>query len=108
MFLQGAVEAIIEVKHNRSQFSKVLEDIDFLGRQRRQGGASIRGFLIYASVSERPAQFTDPFGAAPGHRVITSPLGTRYKVRRVCRATSRIPSRNEGAFGHYAVLLEVI
>ena len=105
-FPPASVEAIIEVKHNRSQFAKVWEDIDRLGQQRKLSKARIRCFLIYASVAKRP-RFTDDSGAATS-RIATSPCGTRYKIRRVCRATSRIPSKNPDASGHYAILIEVI
>lgn len=104
----GAVEALIEVKHNRSQIAKVWEDIDFLGEQ-RAFSPGIRAFLIYASVGKRPTHFTDDTGAAPsGARIQQTTNGTRYKIRRVCRATSRIPQTNTLASGHYALMIEVI
>jgi hypothetical protein len=106
-FAPGAVEAVVEVKHSRSQHSKVLDDIDLLGDLRRFSGAAIRGFLLYAAVNKRP-RFTDILGAGNGTIVESTPKGTRYKVRRVCRATQRVPFRNQSAIGHYVVLIEVV
>jgi hypothetical protein len=103
----GDVEVIIEIKHNRSRKALVWEDINFLGARRKKTKA-IRAFLIYASLNERPDDFTSPDGAAIKPRTKYTPGGkTAYRVRRVCRAISRIPSRNKMAIGHYAVLIEV-
>ena len=105
----GAIEALIEVKHSRSQISRVWEDIDFLAEQRTFSGSTIRGFLIYASLGKRPTHFTNEKGAAPpGARLQHTPNGSRYKIRRVCRATARIPKDNIGAAGHYALMIEVV
>jgi len=106
-FTAGVVEAIIEVKHSRSQYSKVIEDIDLLGNLRVKSAAAIRGFLLYVSINKRP-RFTDRFGAGNGTRTDQTPNGTPFKVRRVCRATQRVPLRNESAIGHYVVLIEVL
>jgi len=104
----GCVEALIEIKHSRSQKRLVWQDIDFLGAQRQASRKRVRAFMIYASVNQRPADFTDGSGAAVKPRNRNSPnQQTPYRVRRVCRATSRIPSQNSGAIGHYAVLIEV-
>lgn len=103
----GDVEAIIEIKHNRSRKTLVWEDIDYLGEQRRKSRA-IRAFLIYASINERPEEFTDETGASITPRDwLTPDKETNFRIRRVCRATHRIPSRNKLAVGHYAVLIEV-
>lgn len=103
----GDVEAIVEIKHNRSRKALVWEDIDFLGAQRKKI-KTIRTFLVYASMNERPNDFTSSDGAAIKPRTRCTPDNkTAYRVRRVCRATSRIPSRNASAIGHYAVLIEV-
>jgi hypothetical protein len=103
----GEVEAIIEIKHNRSRKALVWEDIDYLGEQRRKN-RSIRAFLIYASINDRPEEFTDLSGASPNQRNWLTPnKETNFRIRRVCRATHRIPSQNKLAVGHYAVLVEV-
>lgn len=102
----GEVEAIIEVKHNRSRKQLVWEDIDYLGEQRMKS-KDIRSFLIYTSVNERPDEFTDKLGAAILPRNRKTPNQTSYRIRRVCRATQRIPGKNKNAIGHYAVLIEV-
>jgi len=107
VFPRGAVEAMIEVKHSRSRFSKVLDDIDRLGKLRDISDSVIRGFLLYASINRRP-RFTGSDGAGDSTTVKKTPNGTRYKVRRVCRATQRVPSRNTSAIGHYVVLIEVV
>jgi hypothetical protein len=106
-FRKGDVEAIIEIKHNRSRKRLVWRDIDFLGEQRGKS-KNIRAFLIYASVNERPADFTEKTGRTIKPRTQRSPSGkATYRVRRVCRATSRVPEENTRAHGHYAILLEV-
>lgn len=106
-YRRGEVEAIVEIKHNQSRRQLVWDDIDYLAAQRDKSKA-IRAFLIYASVNERPKDFTDESGAAIQTRTMYTPdKETKYRVRRVCRATHRIPSRNILATGHYAVLIEV-
>ncbi len=65
----GEVEAIIEIKHNRSRKALVWEDIDYLGEQRRKN-RSIRAFLIYASINDRPEEFTDLSGASPNQQAL--------------------------------------
>jgi hypothetical protein len=106
-YSSGEVEAIIEIKHNRSRKALVWEDIDYLGEQRRKSRA-IRAFLIYASVYERPEDFTNENGSAIEPRDwLTPDKKTWFRVRRVCRATHRIPNQNKLAVGHYAVLIEV-
>jgi len=100
------VEAIIEIKHNRSAKRLLWQDIDYLAAQRSRH-PEIRAFLIYASINERPDEFTDLAGASKTPRNRKTRKGSRYKVRRVCRATQRIPSKNTSALGHYAVLVEV-
>jgi len=106
-YREGDVEAVLEIKHNRSQKWLLWKDIDRLGR-RRATSKRIRAFLIYASVNERPAEFTQDGGAAIKPRTRNSPSGaTKYRVRRVCRATARIPEQNLTAVGHYAILIEV-
>jgi hypothetical protein len=104
----GSVEALIEIKHSRSPKRLVWQDIDFLGAQRQASHKHVRAFMIYASVNQRPANFTQRSGAAIKPRNRTSPSQqTPYRVRRVCRATSLIPRQNPKAIGHYAVLIEV-
>lgn len=104
---RGEVEAIVEIKHYRSRKQLVWDDIDYLGEQRIKSSA-IRAFLIYASVNERPDDFTDESGAAVQPRTLCTPdRETKFRVRRVCRATHRIPSKNKLAVDHYAVLIEV-
>lgn len=102
----GDVEAVIEVKHSRSRKDLVWQDIDYLGERRSQIPA-VRAFLIYASINERPMEFTNSDGSAITPRYQTTPKGTKYRVRRVCRATKIIPSKNKNATGHYAILIEV-
>jgi hypothetical protein len=102
----GDVEAVIEIKHNRSRKDLVWQDIDYLAQQ-RAAHPELRAFLVYASIDERPSEFTDETGASITPRNRKTPNGSRYRVRRVCRATSRIPSKNKLARGHYAVLIEV-
>ena len=97
---------MIEVKHSRSRKSLVWQDIDFLA-ERRASNPAVRAFLIYASVNERPTDFTNTDGSAITPRNCETPTGSKYRVRRVCRATKIIPSKNKGATGHYAVLIEV-
>jgi hypothetical protein len=104
---KGDIEAVVEIKHNRSQKRLLWKDIDRLGR-RRATTKRIRAFLIYASVNERPSEFTQAGGGAVKPRTRPSPSGTtNYRVRRVCRATARIPGQNVTAVGHYAILIEV-
>lgn len=106
-YKKADVEAVIEIKHSRSRKRLVWSDVDFLG-QRRAASKQIRAFLVYASVNERPSEFTGDSGGAVRPRTRPSPSGkTRYRVRRVCRATSRIPEQNRDALGHYAILIEV-
>jgi hypothetical protein len=105
-FGEHDVEAIIEIKHSRSRKHLVWEDIDYLAAQRSRH-PELRAFLIYASINERPPDFTNPTGAAITPRNRKTHAGNRYKVRRVCRATQQIPSKNKLARGHYAVLIEV-
>ena len=102
----GEIEAVIEIKHNRSRKDLVWQDIDYLARQ-RAAHPELRAFLICATIYERPDEFTDDTGASITPRNRKTPNGSRYRVRRVCRATSRIPSKNKSARGHYAVLIEV-
>ena len=105
-YAAGSVEAIIEIKHSRSRKELVWQDIDYLSEQRAKH-PELRAFLIYASINERPTDFTDETGASVDPRNRKTPNGHRYRVRRVCRATHRIPSKNKSAIGHYAVLIEV-
>jgi hypothetical protein len=106
-YRNGDVEAVIEIKHSRSQRRLVWKDVDFLG-QRRASSKLIRAFLIYASVNERPADFTEDSGGAARPRTRRSPSKKHwFRIRRVCRATSRIPKENRTARGHYAILIEV-
>jgi len=105
-YAEGDVEAVIEVKHSRSRKDLVWQDIDYLA-ERRAKNPAVRAFLIYASINERPSDFTNPDGAAITPRSQGTPKGNRYRVRRVCRATKIIPSKNRFATGHYAVLIEV-
>jgi hypothetical protein len=102
----GEIEAIVEIKHNRSRKDLVWLDIDHLATQ-RIAHPKLRAFLVYATIHERPDEFTDVTGASITPRNRKTPNGSRYRVRRVCRATSRVPSRNKSAIGHYAVLIEV-
>lgn len=102
----GNVEAVIEIKHNRSRKDLVWEDIDFLAKQRSKH-PELRAFLIYASINERPEYFTNEKGAGITSKTQSTPNGSRYRVRRVCRATKMIPMNNKRAVGHYAVLVEV-
>lgn len=104
---KGDVEAIIEIKHNRSQKRLLWKDIDFLGQQRTVT-RTVRAFLIYASVDERPSEFTQANGRAIKPRNQLTPKDeTSYRIRRVCRATQVVPEDNDTARGHYALLLEV-
>lgn len=106
-YAAGEIEAVIEIKHSRSQKALVWADIDFLA-ERREASSAVRTFFIYASVNERPEEFTDREGRAAKPRDRSSPSGNaRFRIRRVCRATSRIPAENKNAKGHYAVLIEV-
>lgn len=105
-FATGDVEAVLEVKHSRSRKDLVWQDIDYLAEQRNKNPA-VRAFLIYASINERPSDFTSADGAAIAPRNRETPNGSKYRVRRVCRATKVIPSKNKSAIGHYAVLIEV-
>jgi len=107
-YRRGQVDAIIEIKHNRSRKQLVWADIDYLGEQ-RTSSKGIRAFLIYTSVNMKPDIFTDEIGAAKKSKNLQTPthLQTSYRVRRVCRATHLIPGRNKTAIGHYAVLIEV-
>jgi hypothetical protein len=105
-FGEHDVEAVIEIKHSRSRKDLVWTDIDFLAAQRSRH-PELRAFLIYASLDERPEDFTESNGAAMDPRDARTKLGSRYRVRRVCRATQIIPSNNKHAKGHYAVLIEV-
>lgn len=102
----GDVEAAIEIKHSRSRKDLIWKDIDYLSEQRAKH-PELRAFLIYASINERPSDFTDDTGAAITPRNRRTPNGSRYRVRRVCRATHIIPSKNKKASGHYAILIEV-
>lgn len=90
----------------RSRKDLLWQDIDYLAAQRSQH-PEIRAFLIYATINERPDEFTDSAGASKTPRNRKTRKGSRYRVRRVCRATQRIPSKNKSASGHYAVLIEV-
>ena len=103
----GEVQAVIEVKHNRSLMGLVWEDVNYLGA-RRSDSKAIRTFVIYASVNQRPLLFTDELGAAMNPRNARTEAGTLYRVRQVRRATHKIPRRNKDAVGHYAILIEVI
>ena len=105
-YAAGDIEAVIEIKHNRSRKDLVWQDIDYLAECRAKHPA-VRAFLIYASINERPDDFTNQDGSSktPGNRQTSK--GSRYRVRRVCRATKIIPSKNRNATGHYAVLIEV-
>jgi hypothetical protein len=105
-YAPGQVEAVIEIKHSRSRKTLVWEDIDYLA-ERRVSNPSVRAFLIYATIDVRPEDFTNPDGSAITPRDQKTPGGSKYRVRRVCRATQRIPSQNRKALGHYAVLIEV-
>ncbi len=106
-YTNGDIEAVIEIKHGRSRKRLVWNDIDFLG-QCRAASKEIRAFLIYASVNERPAEFTEDTGRAARPRTRPTPSKkTRYRIRRVCRATSRIPEENRKARGHYTILIEI-
>jgi hypothetical protein len=105
-YAHGDVEAVVEIKHSRSRKDLVWQDIDYLG-ERRSNSPAVRAFLIYASINERPADFTNADGSAITPRNRTTPNGTKFRVRRVCRATKIIPCKNESATGHYAVLIEV-
>lgn len=102
----GQVEAVIEVKHSRSRKTLVWEDIDYMA-DRRVNSPSVRAFLIYATIDSRPEEFTQDDGSAIAPRNQVTPAGSRFRVRRVCRATQLIPSKNKNARGHYAVLIEV-
>jgi len=102
----GQVEAVIEIKHSRSRKTLVWDDIDYLA-ERRVSSPSVRAFLIYATIDERPEEFTNADGSAIKPRDQLTPEGSKYRVRRVCRATQRIPSQNRKALGHYAVLIEI-
>jgi len=106
-FPQGSIEAVIEVKHGRSQKAKVLEDIDMLGDHLKFAKWSIRGFLLYASVSKMPF-FVDEDGGGRKTKIEHTEKGTRYKVRRVCRAISRISNSTAGPRGNYALIVEVL
>jgi hypothetical protein len=106
MYASGVVEAVIEIKHSKSRMDLVWQDIDYLAG-RRATNPAVRAFLIYASLNERPKAFTNPDGSALTPRNCQSPNGAKYRVRRVCRATKLIPSKNKNATGHYAVLIEV-
>ncbi|MBH9575273.1 hypothetical protein [Inhella proteolytica] len=105
-YATGDVEAVIEVKHSRSRKDLIWQDIDYLG-ERRSKSPAVRAFLIYASINERPEDFTNIDGSAITPRYQVTPSGTKYRVRRVCRATKIIPSKNKNATGHYAILIEV-
>lgn len=102
----GDIEAVIEIKHSKSRKDLVWQDIDYLA-ERRAKNPSVRAFLIYASVNERPEDFSNRDGSAITPRNRQTPSGSKYRVRRVCRATKLIPSKNRNATGHYAVLIEV-
>ncbi|KAB8059913.1 hypothetical protein GCN74_11090 [Janthinobacterium sp. FT14W] len=102
----GNIEAVIEIKHSRSRKDLVWQDIDYLA-ERRAMNPSVRTFLIYASINERPHDFTNTDGSSITPRNRKTPNGSKYRVRRVCRATKIIPSKNKNATGHYAVLIEV-
>jgi hypothetical protein len=105
-YLPGDVEAVVEIKHSRSRKDLVWQDIDYLA-ERRANSPGVRAFLIYASINERPRDFTNAEGAAITPRNRQTPSGSKYRVRRVCRATKIIPAKNKSATGHYAVLIEV-
>ncbi len=102
----GNVEAVIEIKHSRSRQDLVWQDIDYLA-ERRAKNPEVRAFLIYASINERPEDFTNQDGSSITPRNHHTPTGSKYRVRRVCRATKIIPSKNRNATNHYAVLIEV-
>ena len=102
----GDVEAVIEVKHSRSRRDLVWQDIDFLA-ERRSINPTVRAFMIYASINERPSEFTNSVGGAIVPRTQSTPNGSKFNVRRVCRATKIIPSKNKNASGHYVVMIEV-
>ena len=102
----GSIEAVIEIKHSKSREDLVWQDIDYLA-ERRASNPAVRAFLIYASINERPEDFTNDDGSSITPRNRRSPNGSKYRVRRVCRATKIIPSKNKNATGHYAVLIEV-
>jgi hypothetical protein len=106
-YKRGEVEAVIEIKHNRSRSSLVWADIDHLAERRRSCRA-IRAFFMYASIGERPSKFTNHDGASITPRNRQSPTNSNgYKVRRTCRATQIIPGKNRKAKGHYSILIEV-
>lgn len=105
-YAAGDIEAVIEIKHSRSRKDLVWQDIDYLA-DRRAKNPAVRAFLIYASINERPEDFTNPDGSSIIPRNRQTPKGSRYRVRRVCRATKIIPSKNKNATGHYAVLIEI-
>jgi hypothetical protein len=106
-YARGEVEAVIEIKHNRSRKALVWEDIDFLADQRAMC-RDVRAFFIFASVNERPKYFTSKDGSSITPRNRTTPTSDKsYRVRRTCRATQRIPAKNKKAIGHYSVLIEV-
>ncbi|BEP39046.1 hypothetical protein GmRootV59_61110 (plasmid) [Variovorax sp. V59] len=105
-YATGDVEAVVEVKHSRSRKDLVWQDIDYLAERRKKDPA-VRAFLIYATINERPPDFTNSDGAAITPRSRETPKGNKYRVRRVCRASKIIPANNKSASGHYAVLIEV-
>jgi hypothetical protein len=107
---KNAVEDIVEVKHGRSTSREILKDIDRIGKYLKSCNWTVRGFLLFAQLRGRPRMFTDHDGSAL-RKIEVSNQNTRFKVRRVCRAVSRIPGRkglDAAATGNYAVLIEVV
>jgi len=106
-YRRGEVEAVIEIKHNRSRKSLVWADLDYLA-ERRSKCRTIRAFFIYASIDERPSEFTNRDGSSITPRNQLTPSKKHgFKVRRTCRATQIIPGKNGKAKGHYSILIEV-
>ncbi len=103
----GSVEAVIEIKHNRSQKRKIYKDIDRMSNQGASSNGRVRGFLLYASLSTTP-RFVDENGTARNVKIETTDSGTRYKVRRVCKALPKADKKKDLIPGHYAILIEVI
>jgi hypothetical protein len=106
-FGRRSVEAVIEVKHGRSQKAKVYEDIDALGEAKRLASGDVRTFLLYASVAVKPF-FVGEDGSAKGSLTKRTSKDTRYKVRRVCRAAPGLPRDGRVGRAHYVALVEVL
>ena len=105
-FRRLQVSALVEVKHGRSQPGKIDEDLDRLSENLAGARRSLRGFLVYAALTAHP-RFVNAVGRAE-QGIKRTKNGTRFRVRRVCRAVPGSPRPDRRCYAGYAVLVEVL